>query len=102
MNLEVLRKPKADSDYAQIVQWLTERNPAVARRFQLGYRKTCLGLGQQPELGSPYLLETGELIRKVRVGFFRKYWIFYSVDAENIHVLRVIHSSQNIILEEKS
>lgn len=100
MSLEILRKPKADSDYAQIVKWLTDRNPAVARRFQLGYRKTCVSLGQQPELGSPYLLETGEVIRKVRVGYFRKYWLFYNLNGHAIHVLRVIHSSQNIILEE--
>jgi plasmid stabilization system protein ParE len=99
VRLEVLRRPKADSDYSQIVQWLTERNPAVARRFQLGFRKTCFSLGQQPELGSRYLLETGESIRKVRVGFFRKYWMFYSIEGNTIHVLRVIHSSQNMTLE---
>jgi plasmid stabilization system protein ParE len=99
---EVVRSTAADRDYLRIVEWLKDYDPVVARRFQIGFRETCVVLSQLSELGSPYLLTTGESARKLRIRMFKKYWMIYLIEERTIRILRVFHVSQNISVEDDS
>jgi plasmid stabilization system protein ParE len=99
---EVIRGASADRDYQRIVSWLAEYDPLVARRFQIEYRLMCNRLGQFSSSGTRYMLDTGEEVRKARVGSFRKYLVFYREEENTLRVLRIIHSSQDVTTELKS
>jgi toxin ParE1/3/4 len=97
--LKVVQHPAAARDLASIARYLTsEAGRAKAHNFlyevQIAYRL----LAQMPEIGAPRSYGNTALksLRIWLVPNFKKYVIFYVVDAETLTIIRILHGSRDI------
>jgi len=79
----------ANADFLGIVAWLNDRNPQAAARVGRRILDTVGRLAEHPMLGKPgRVLDTREL----GVPHF-PYLIVYSVVADQVAILRVLHGA---------
>jgi plasmid stabilization system protein ParE len=96
MNYRVVISRSARRDLDRIRNWWLANDSEVAFRFAGGVKATLDRLAQLPNMGDEYEVPDGTWRRRVRVGGFGRYWLYYHFDGTTVRVLRVIHSSQNV------
>ena len=82
---------QARSDIASIHVYITERNPAAARRVVAAIRHTAGLLAENPLLGRPDQQGLGRVAVVPRFG----YLIFYRVEGETVEIRYILHPSRN-------
>ena len=99
MKRRLVVRPRAVLDVAGIFGQIAANRPAAAIRFYDAYEAALKLIDQMPDAGGRLLLD--ELAqydwRYVRPRGFRKYLIFYQITAATVEVVRVLHSSRDLI-----
>lgn len=98
MPRNVFRSSVAETDLAEIAQYLAERSLDSAIHFLDAAESTFEQLADSPELGVVGEYHSKRLagVRRWRVNGFKKYLVFYREIAGGIHVLRVLHGARDI------
>ena len=90
--MELIFDRRAEFDLEEIGDYIAKDNPARAVSFIREVREHCERLMRFPET-SPRRPEFGP---DVRLSVFRRYLIFYIVDADVLRIRRVIHGARNL------
>jgi len=84
---------------------LTKNLPEIAVRFRDSVRRTMDILQRQPRIGPRYLAANPELesLRSFPVVGFEAIRIYYLLEGETVHVIRVLHGKRDVksILERE-
>ncbi len=92
----VYRQTACDDVIRQFRYYLVERNlPEIASRFRTAVRKTVEFLRQRPRSGARYHFGRSDL-RSVPVTGFEAIRIFYSVEDEALHIVRILHGKRDL------
>jgi len=98
--VKVFYRQVASSDIIrQFRYYLVERNlPEIASRFRDAVRQTIESLRAHPRAGARYRLGNPPLqnLRSWPVAGFEVIRIYYLVDHEAIHVIRVLHGKRDL------
>jgi len=81
----------AEQDIEEIGDYIARDNPTLAITFIEALTERCRQLIDQPA-ASPLRPEFGDGVRMTPFG---RYLIFYSFDASELRIIRVIHSARN-------
>ncbi|MGC9195681.1 MAG: type II toxin-antitoxin system RelE/ParE family toxin [Syntrophobacteraceae bacterium] len=84
--------PLAENDLEDIADFIARDNPARAASFIDEIRKRCTNITLMP-LAAPLHPELGKDIRMV---VFDRYLIFYTVEANNVRIERILHGARNL------
>jgi toxin ParE1/3/4 len=100
------RQAAADDVVRQFRYYLIDQNlPEIADRFKDAVRHTVESLRQHPLVGARYRLSAPQLhnLRSWPVAGFEAIRIYYLLDSEAIHVIRVLHGKRDLkrILERE-
>jgi toxin ParE1/3/4 len=90
--LSVVRTDQAETDLAEILDYLEERSPQAAERLATAIDDRCGLLSQLPLLGRTRE-ELGSGLRSVVV---EQYVLFYRVTAIAVEILRILHGARDI------
>jgi toxin ParE1/3/4 len=90
--LPVVRTDQAETDLAEILEYLEERSPQAAERLAKAIDDRCSLLSQLPLMGRTRE-ELGPGLRSVVV---EQYVLFYRVTATTVEVLRFLHGARDI------
>jgi toxin ParE1/3/4 len=90
--LTVVRTDQAETELAEILDYLEERNPQAGARLATAIDERCTLLGQLPQMGRTRE-ELGPSVRSVVI---EQYVLFYRVTATAVEVLRVLHGARDI------
>lgn len=105
MKPRIILRSKVPQDLAEIIDYLAERNPAVANRFADAARSTLEDLAQMPGMGSRKEFRLRKLrdVRSWSVTGFRNHLILYRPISDGIEVLGILHGAREIgrILKER-
>lgn len=82
----------AESDLAQIADYIAQDNPKRALSFVLALRDKCLSLADAP-YGSPLITRYER--HGIRRRVYGNYLIFYRVDGDYISVIHVLHGARD-------
>jgi toxin ParE1/3/4 len=87
----------AKSDMTEIAKRIRANDPAAAKRFLQGIRRTSSLLLKFPELGSRMEFETEKLkeLRWFNVSKFDDYLVFYIPASTGIEIVRIIHGARD-------
>ena len=90
--MKVRISKQALNDLEAIGDWISEENPDRAYSFVQELRMECLSLADFPERCTVYKIsDLGEMRRKV----YGNYLIFYVIEAETLHVARILHGARD-------
>ena len=81
----------AERDIEEIGDYIARDNPARAVTFIEALTAQCRRLTEQPA-AAPLRPELGD---GVRMTLFGAYLVFYSFDADELRVIRVVHGARN-------
>jgi toxin ParE1/3/4 len=100
------RQAAADDVVRQFRYYLIDQNlPEIADRFKDAVRHTVESLRLHPLVGARYRLSAPQLhnLRSWPVAGFEAIRIYYFLDSEAIHVIRVLHGKRDLkrILERE-
>ena len=100
------RQAAADDVVRQFRYYLIDQSlPEIADRFKDAVRHTVESLRQHPLVGARYRLSAPQLhnLRSWPVAGFEAIRIYYLLDSEAIHVIRVLHGKRDLkrILERE-
>jgi toxin ParE1/3/4 len=93
------RQTASDDVVRQFRYYLVDQNlPSVAARFRDAIRHTIESLRQHPLVGARYPLSTAQLqnLRSWPVAGFEAIRIYYLVDSDAIHVIRIPHGKRDL------
>ena len=98
MPLNSLKRPQAERDIEEAFVYIAEGNLDAAVTFLVAVEDTIDELTRFPFLGKPRNNRDARLsgLRVWRARGFEKYLLFYSVTADTIDVVRVLHSARDI------
>jgi toxin ParE1/3/4 len=98
MKREVLRRPDARRDIAEIALGLARDRPSASERFLQGLERVSLQIATRPGIGAPYPVADTSLagLRCVRVPRFKNHLVFYLTFDDRIEVVRVLHAARDI------
>jgi toxin ParE1/3/4 len=82
---------RAARDIEEIGDYIARDNPARAVSFIEALSEKCRRLTEQPA-AAPLRAELGQGVRMIRFG---RYLVFYSFDADELRIIRVVHSARN-------
>ncbi|MGK9170155.1 type II toxin-antitoxin system RelE/ParE family toxin [Inquilinus limosus] len=83
---------EAESDLEAIADFIAKDNPARALSFVQELRASCRSLADMP-MGYPLVLRYEK--QGIRRRVHGNYQIFYRVDGEQVHVVRVLHGARD-------
>jgi toxin ParE1/3/4 len=87
-------------DFASQFAWyLGEAGPDLARRFQIALDQTLNQLASRPDLGRPRHFRNPRLqgLRSFPVARpFNKVLVFYRIDGDILHAMRLIHGARDL------
>jgi toxin ParE1/3/4 len=90
--LPVVRTDQAETDLAEIFDYLDEHNTQAAERLAEAIDERCRLLSQFPEMGR----SREELAPGLRSVVIEPYVLFYRVTATAVEVLRILHGARDI------
>ena|SRR5438132_825703 len=90
--LSVVRTDQAETDLAEILDYVEERNPQAAEQLARAIDERCTLLSQLPLLGR-MRQELGPGLRSVVI---EQYVLFYRVTATAVEILRIVHGKRDI------
>ena len=90
--------PNAIDDLDIAFEYLAERNPTAAHKFNEAARKTLEQLAVLPGLGVTRQYDNPQIVdvRMFRMQDFRNYLIFYNATEDGIRVIRILHGARNV------
>ena len=93
----IRRTSKAEQDFAEIVNFISEKSSSTADRFMNAFEETLDFLSNMPEAGASYHSNnpTVQGLRTWRVKGFQKYVIFYRNERNEIVIVRVLHGARD-------
>ncbi|MCP5056475.1 MAG: type II toxin-antitoxin system RelE/ParE family toxin [bacterium] len=88
----------ANQDLLDHYAYYAERDADLAERFFSSVEETLALLATQPEMGALHRSVESQLagLRFLLVNDFPRHLIFYSVNADGIRVVRVVHGSRHL------
>ncbi len=93
--MKIVKLPQALIDLVETADYLAEDDPEVADRFFDAVEATLENIRGQPKIGSTRQFRGQTDIRMWFVRGFEKSLIFYTEDADEIVILRIIHSARD-------
>ncbi len=77
--------------------WINERNPSAARRFQAMIEEAVLGLGVSAErfqiVGA--LADSGRVVRRALVGRRVKWRLYFEINGDDVIILHLHHGARD-------
>ena len=97
VNLKV--RPRADVDFAEHYLYISDRSPQAAERFFDAVYDTRKQIRANPASGFRLSLPGFERhdLRYRRPKGFEKYLIIYRVDGSTVYIVRILHTSQDLV-----
>ena len=95
--MRIVRSSQTYEDIVEIGVWLGAEDSDVALRFFDSYEATLEVIKTTPKIGSLRSTGNGEPFRIWFVKGFEKVLIIYQDHADEIKILRVIHSAQDYL-----
>ena len=93
---QVLVSRPAQKDYLQILDYLIEKSPDAAEKFEEKFDKLLVRLEKSPFFGKiPYYEELRA--EGYRMAILGKYLVFYIVHGSIVHVHRIIHGARDYL-----
>ena len=88
----------AKLDILEIVDYLKSRSPKAALRFIEAVDATIARIRAMPRTGGPLLRPDRQEQdwRSVRVLGFKNYIVYYRIDPDLVHVVRLAHASRDL------
>ena len=98
MNHEIRKKPQAERDIEECFVFIGEGDLNKAVYFLVAVEDTIEEIAENPFSGSPRKYKNPQLknLRMRLVKDFSSYQIYYSVKAETIEIIRVLHGARNV------
>ena len=95
---EIILRPKAREDIAEIGAYIGLDNPEASVAFQQMLQNFYKVLADLPEIGSVRNFDNPELegLRMWRIPRFKNYLIFYRLTSEKVEIVRVLHGARDI------
>ena len=98
--MKVLYRQTASDDIVRQFRYslLTAEAPEIALRFREAVRRTIQSLGQNPQVGPRYSSANPRLrdLRSWPVVGFEVIRIYYALDADAMHIIRILHSKRDV------
>lgn len=96
--LRIILSVSARLDLREHFEYLADSDYDKAREFFDAARQTFADLARRPGMGSPYPSPKERLkhLRKWRVKGFKRFLIFYRLQADSIEIVRVLYGAQDI------
>jgi plasmid stabilization system protein ParE len=98
MAFEVVFHPRARSDVAATVAWLSRASPAGAARWRAGLLRVLEKLETDPNRypAADEAPQLGVDLRQLLYGRRRSvYRVLFTIDGQTVHVLRIRHAAQD-------
>jgi toxin ParE1/3/4 len=86
-------------DINEQADWYEEKSDwKLAERWSKAVTSAVLRILKNPHLGAPCRFSPAELhgIRRVPISGFPKHLVFYSVEANDVLILRVLHGARDL------
>lgn len=98
MNYKVRKKPQAERDIEECFVYIGEENLGVAVHFLVAVEDSIEEIGRNPFIGKQREFKSSQLanLRMWLVKNFSNYQIYYTVEAEIIEIIRVLHGARGI------
>ena len=93
--MNILKKPQALADLIEIADHLAQDDLDPAERFFDLFDETIESLAQTPRIGSRKEMTGYKNLRMWFVKGFEKCLIFYTESADELTIIRVVHSSRD-------
>lgn len=98
MGRSIIRYPQASADLRQIAEFIAQDSEDAAIRFLDRTAETLQHLADVPDPGSSCQFSDEDLasLRYARIRQFRRYLVFFGVTDQQLALVRVMHSAQDI------
>ena len=93
--MKIVKLPQALTDLVETADYLAKDDISLADRFFDAFETTLEDLRKTPKIGSIRKFKNHTDIRMWFVRGFKKSLIFYTENADEIVILRVIHSARD-------
>ena len=93
--MKVVRLPQALVDLVEIAEYIAQDDIEVADRFFDAFEETIERLRHSPKIGSPRKHQNNVDVRMSFIRGFENCLIFYTENADEIVILRIIHSARD-------
>jgi toxin ParE1/3/4 len=104
--VNLIKRPIIIQDLITYATYIGSDNLDASDQFLLAAEATFQQLAKTPRIGRISGFTNPQLsqVRQLPIKGFKKYLIFYQIQADTVDVIRVLHSAQNLenILEEES
>lgn len=106
--MKVLYRQTASADIVRQFRYYlrTAEAPEIALRFREAVRRTIQSLGQNPHVGPRYSSGNPRLrnLRSWPVAGFEAIRIYYILEADAMHIIRILHGKRDVsrILQSES
>ena len=98
--MKVLYRQTASDDIVRQFRYylLTVEAPEIALRFREAVRRTIQSLSQNPNVGPRYSSGNPRLqnLRSWPVAGFEAIRIYYALDADAMHIIRILHGKRDV------
>lgn len=98
MTYEIRKKPQAERDIEECFVYIGEDNLDTAVHFLVAVEDSIEEIGRNPFIGKRREFKSSQLanLRMWLVKNFSNYQIYYTVEAEIIEIIRVLHGARDI------
>ena len=93
--MKLIKLPQALIDLVETAEYIAEDDPEVADHFFDAFEATLKDLRNSPKIGSVRRFQDKIDVRMWFVRGFHKSLIFYTETADEIVILRIIHSARD-------
>jgi toxin ParE1/3/4 len=93
--MKIVQLPQALVDLIETAEYLAQDDVEVAERFFDAFEKTLKDIRETPKIGSVRRFRNKTDVRMWFVHGFEKSLIFYTENADEIVILRVIHAARD-------
>lgn len=106
--MKVLYRQAASDDIVRQFRYylLSAEAPEIALRFRQAVRRTIQSLSQNPHVGPRYSSGNPRLrnLRSWPVAGFEAIRIYYTLEADTMHIIRILHGKRDVsrILQSES
>jgi len=98
--VKVLYRQTANDDIVRQFRYylLTAEAPEIALRFREAVRPTIQSLGQNPHVGPQYSSSNPRVqnLRSWPVAGFEAIRIYYALDEDTLHIIRILHGKRDV------
>jgi toxin ParE1/3/4 len=98
MSYEIRKKPQAERDIEECFVYIGEENLDIAVHFLVAVEDSIEAIGRNPFIGKQRDFKNLKIknLRMRLVKDFANYQIYYTVEAEIIEIIRVLHGARDL------